>query len=76
MAKIILHRKIRIITLDGDEAMQDHCKENDIALVEEAGGWSVYFIGEGGEVSGYDQPFPTHQKALFTAKAAAEFAAE
>jgi hypothetical protein len=76
MAKVVKHRKIRIITLEEGETVEDHCNENDIALVNEETGWWIYFVGENGEISGYDEPFESSEKAMWTAKAAAEFASE
>jgi hypothetical protein len=80
MATVIKHRRINIVTLDAGEAILAHCGNGDIALVqdegEDDGGWWVHFIGENGAIDGYDAPFPSYNKALWTAKAAAEFAAE
>ena len=76
MPNVIKHRGIRIITLEPLEALADFCKEGDIALVEGADGWWTHFVGPGGETDSYDTPFESYNKALWTAKAAAEFSAE
>ena len=76
MAKVINHRGIRIITLEAEERVADHCEEGDIVLVEEADGWWTHFVGRDGETDSYDSAFESYNKALWTAKAAAEFAAE
>jgi len=76
MAKIITHRGIRIVTLEPEETVADFCKEGDIALVEEDDGWWTHFVGPDGETDSYDTPFESYNKALWTAKAAAEFSAE
>ncbi|OWW19917.1 hypothetical protein [Noviherbaspirillum denitrificans] len=76
MAKIINHRGVRIVTLEPDETVATHCKEGDILLVEEEDGWWTHFVGPDGETDSYDAPFENYNKALWTAKAAAEFSAE
>lgn len=76
MAKVIKHRGVRIVTLEQDDILADCCKEGDIALVEDAEGWWTHFVGPGGETDSYDTAFESYNKALWTAKAAAEFAAE
>ena len=76
MAKIINHRGIRIVTLEPDETIVDHCAEGDIALVEEEDGWWTHFVGSDGQTDSYDAAFDSYNKALWTAKAAAEFSAE
>lgn len=76
MAKVINHRGIRIVTLEPDETIADYCNEGDILLVEDDDGWWTHFVGSDGETDSYDAPFENYNKALWTAKAAAEFAAE
>lgn len=76
MATTIVHRGIRIVTLAEGEDIIDRCRTDDIAIVGDAGGWWIYFVGGDGEIAGYETPFESHDKALRTAKAAAEFAAE
>lgn len=73
MANVINHRRTRIVTLEKGEAILSHCQEGDIALVEDEHGWWTNFVGENHEVTGYDAPFESYNKALWTAKAAAEF---
>lgn len=76
MPSLLTHRNIRIFSLAPGEQVTDHCQAGDIALVPEGEQWWVQFVGEEGEVEHYDQPFDSHNKALWTAKAAAEFDAE
>ncbi|MEO6921567.1 MAG: hypothetical protein ABI171_21380 [Collimonas sp.] len=76
MPTAIKHRRINIITLAAGEAILEHCGNGDIALVQDDDGWWVHFVSEDGAIDGYDAPFPSYNKALWTAKAAAEFAAE
>lgn len=73
MATVIRHRKVNIVTLAAGEAIADHCKPGDIALVQEGARWWTHFVGTNGEVESYDAPFESYNKALWTAKAAAEF---
>ncbi|UGQ48402.1 hypothetical protein [Massilia endophytica] len=75
MATVLLHRGVRIVNLEGDEDFAEHCRVDDIAIRHEGDAWALYFIGEDG-AEGYDQPYPVYDRALWTAKAAAEFAAE
>ena len=76
MARVINHRGIRIVTLEPEEAVADFCQEGDIALVEDDAGWWTHFVGPDGETDSYDTAFESYNKALWTAKAAAEFSAE
>jgi hypothetical protein len=75
MPSIIRHRRTNIVTLENDESIEQHCHAGDIALMREGNGWWTYFVGESGAVDGYDEPFENYNKALWTAKAAAEFEA-
>jgi len=76
MPTVIHHRGIRIVTLLENETLAEHCKEGDIALVQDESGWWTHFVTANGEVQSYDAAFDTYNKALWTAKAAAEFSAE
>ena len=76
MPTVITHRRIRIVTLQGGECIADHCCAGDIAIAEAQDGWWTHFVGDDGEVDSYDAPFESYDKALWTAKAAAEFAAD
>lgn len=73
MATSITHRHTRIVTLDPQEDIHAHCGPGDIALVPDGAGWWTKFVGEDGEVDSYDEPFESYNKALWAAKAAAEF---
>jgi homoserine acetyltransferase len=73
MPTTITHRRTNIVTLATGETVAAHCKPDDIALVEEKGGWWVHFVGEDGASDTYDEPYPTYNQALWAAKAAAEF---
>lgn len=76
MATTIQHRTINIVTLQPGESIDAQCRPGDIAIVQDSDGWWTNFIGENGEVDGYDKPFDSYNEALWTAKAAAEFSAE
>jgi hypothetical protein len=73
MPAIIKHRNTNIVTLESGEAIAEHCSAGDIALVQDGDGWWTNFVGENGEVDAYDAPFESYNKALWAAKAAAEF---
>jgi hypothetical protein len=74
MTKTITHRRTRIVTLEAGDDLATACRPGDIAIREEGGGWGLYFVADDGSVEGYDQPYPTHQEAVWSAKAAAEYA--
>jgi hypothetical protein len=76
MATAIRHRNTNIVTLEAGEVISEQCRPGDIALVQDDEGWWTNFVGENGEVDGYDAPFDSYNKALWTAKAAAEFSAD
>ncbi|MFC5472953.1 hypothetical protein [Paraherbaspirillum soli] len=76
MPVVVKHRNTNIVTLERGETIPAHCGPGDIAIVQGDGGWWTHFVGENGEVDSYDAPFESHNKALGTAKAAAEFDAE
>lgn len=76
MPRIITHRRINIVTLEPGETIAEHCVPEDIALMQDAAGWWVHFVGEDGQSDGYDAPFDSYNKAMWTAKAAAEFSAQ
>ncbi|MQR00455.1 hypothetical protein [Glaciimonas soli] len=76
MSTTIKHRRTNIVTLESGEEIAQHCRPGDTAIVHDEHGWWVHFIDEDGQVEGYDAPFESHNKALWTAKAAAEFAGE
>ncbi len=61
------------MTLTADESIATLCKAGDIALVQDGEGWWTHFVGENGAVESYDAPFDSYNKALWAAKAAAEF---
>ncbi|RJG08005.1 hypothetical protein D3870_11515 [Noviherbaspirillum cavernae] len=73
MAKAIIHRSIKIVTLAPGESIATHCEQDDIALLPDQQNWWVHFVGENGASETYDAPFESYEKALWTAKAAAEF---
>jgi len=76
MPTFTTHRNTRIVTLEQDETIQQQCRAGDIAIVRDTSGWWTDFVGENGEVDRYDAPFDSYNKALWAAKAAAEFAGE
>jgi hypothetical protein len=76
MSTAITHRNTRIVTLAPGEIIERCCAPGDIALVPDGERWWTQFVGQNGEVDSYDAPFESYNKALWTAKAAAEFDAE
>lgn len=76
MPTILEHAGVRIVTLLAGDVIADACVPGDIVLEESAEGWWTRFVGDDGEIDSYDAAFPSYQKALWTAKAAAEFQAE
>lgn len=75
MPSIIKHRRTTIVTLEDEETIAQHCQDGDIALVRDGDGWWTHFVGSDGQVDSYDAPFDSYNKALWAAKAAAEFEA-
>ncbi len=73
MPTIIKHCQTNIVTLNDDETIAQHCGAGDIVLVQDGTGWWTHFIGSDGQVDSYDAPFENYNKALWAAKAAAEF---
>lgn len=76
MPTILTHHGTRIVTLAEGEAIADHCRCGDIAIVEAAQGWWTHFVGADGSFDSYDEPFGSHHQAVCAAKAAAEFDGE
>lgn len=76
MATITKHCGIRIVTMAEGDTIAGLCKPGDIILEEDEAGWWTRFIDEAGQVDSYDAAFDSYNKALWTAKAAAEFQAE
>jgi hypothetical protein len=73
MATVINHHSVKIVVLDGDDEISRLCGAGDIAIVTDASGWWIKFVGEGGHVDCYGEPYPSYNEALWSAKAAAEF---
>lgn len=76
MTITLRHYGIRILTLESGEGIHNVCEPGDIVLEQDAEGWWTRFVTEAGEIESYDSPFESYQKAMWTAKAAAEFQAE
>lgn len=76
MSTSIIHRRTRIVTLAAGEKPATQCKPGDIAIERVDSGWALWFVGDDGSIEGYDEPFPSQQEALWSAKAAAEYAGE
>jgi hypothetical protein len=73
MATVIKHHSVKIVLLDDTEQIAGLCNPGDIAIVTDASGWWLKFVGEGGHVDCYGEPYPSYNEALWSAKAAAEF---
>jgi hypothetical protein len=72
MPTIIVHRGVRIVTLDAGESIAEHCRSGDIALAPDGPNWWTHFVGDNGTVDSYDEPYDSYNKSLWAAKAAAE----
>jgi hypothetical protein len=72
MATVINHHSVKIVALESGEAIAGHCGPGDIAIVHDAAGWWLKFVGEDGQLDCYGEPYPTYNAALGSAKAAAE----
>lgn len=76
MAKTITYRGIRIVTLENDESLPNDCHENDIVILQDKSGWWTCFMDADGELTKYDEAFPSFEKAMQVARAAAEYSAD
>lgn len=76
MATIIVHHGVNIVTLEVDDAAGVVYQPGDIVLEQDNSGWWTRFVNDEGMLESYDVAFESYQKALWTAKAAAEFQAE
>lgn len=76
MATTIRHHGINIVTLQPGDDLLATCGPGDIVLEQDREGWWTRFIDHDGHVDSYDAAFENYNKALWTAKAAAEFQAE
>ncbi|MFC0168489.1 hypothetical protein ACFFKC_10390 [Pseudoduganella danionis] len=73
MVTVVRHRKVNIVVLEDEEQLAEHCKAGDIAIFNDQEGWWIKFVGEGGQVDCYGEPFASYNEALWSSKAAAEF---
>ncbi len=76
MASIINHHGVNIVTLEAEDVAEVIYQPGDIVLEQDSSGWWTRFVNDEGELESYDVAFDSYQKALWTAKAAAEFQAE
>lgn len=76
MASIIKHHGVRIVTLQDGEPLSAVCLPGDIVIEHDSAGWWTRFVDEEGGIESYDEAFEKLDKAMWTAKAAAEFQAE
>jgi hypothetical protein len=73
MATFIKHHSVNIVVLEDGEEVARLCGPGDIAIVTDAAGWWLKFVGEGGHFDCYGEPYPSYNEAMWAAKAAAEF---
>lgn len=73
MATVITHHRVNIVVLETGEEIARLCGPGDIAIVTDAAGWWLKFVGEDGQVDCYGEAYPSYNEALWSAKAAAEF---
>ncbi len=76
MATIINHHGVNIVTLEAGDSASVTFQPGDIVLEQDDSGWWTRFVNDEGGLESYDVAFESYQKALWTAKAAAEFQAE
>lgn len=76
MATIINHHGVNIVTLEAGDLAGESYQPGDIVLEQDESGWWTRFVNDDGVLESYDVAFESYQKALWTAKAAAEFQAE
>jgi len=76
MATTINHHGVNIVTLEAGELVMGLYGPGDIVLEQDGSGWWTRFVNDDGALESYDVAFESYQKALWTAKAAAEFQAE
>lgn len=76
MATRIRHHGVHIVTLQAGDSITALCGPGDIVLEQDGAGWWTRFVDDDGIVESYDAAFESYDKALWTAKAAAEFQAE
>jgi hypothetical protein len=75
MPGLIKHRGVRIVTLEPGDRVADHARPGDIMIEQREDGWYLHFIADDRSVDSYEDPFDSHTKALWSAKAAAEYQA-
>lgn len=75
MPGLIKHRGVRIVTLEPGDTVAAHSRPGDIMIEQRAEGWFLHFISDDGTAESYEDPYDSHTKALWSAKAAAEYQA-
>ena len=75
MAGVITHHGVRIVTLEPGDTVATQGLPGDIVLEDIGRGWITHFIDDDGKVESYEDSFDTYNKALGSAKAAAEYQA-
>lgn len=73
MTGLIRHRGVRIVTLEAGDTVGSHARPGDILIEQRGDGWYLHFIADDGSIDSYEDPFDSHTKALWSAKAAAEY---
>lgn len=75
MPGLIKHRGVRIVTLEPGDTVTGYARPGDIMIEQRDDGWHLHFIADDGSIDSYEDPFDSHTKALWSAKAAAEYQA-
>ena len=75
MPGLIKHRGVRIVTLEAGDTVERHGRPGDIMIEERGDGWYLHFIADDGSADSYEDPYDSYNKALWAAKAAAEYQA-
>ena len=72
MPTFIQHNNINIITLYSNDEIAEHCQPGDLVLKQEGDHWMTYEVRANGQVAAAGFPCESYDKALETAKSAAE----
>lgn len=73
MPTIIVHRKINLVILAANETWQASDHPHSILIETDSALWHLHFVDTNGQLTSYEQPYTSHNAALWAAKAAAEF---
>jgi len=75
MPNLLTHRGVRIVSLEPGDTVERHGRPEDILIEQRDDGWYLHFIADDGSIESYEDPYDSYNKALWSAKAAAEYQA-